>query len=369
MTGGKRRMKAVLIDDMKPALREMEYLLKKYSEIEIVGSFTDPITALEQIKSLGPQVVFLDIDMPVLQGIDVASKILQLDYNTEIIFVTAYNQYAVEAFELNALDYLLKPIDIKRLDKTVSRLLAKKQVAKEKLDNKLIIQSFGRFEVFIEGKEPVLFRTEKTKELFAYLIHNRHRGISKEDIIEALWLGMDYERAVKQLYNGIYYIRKALLEYGISSEILSIDNNYKLKIESATWDRDLFVNLIDEGARGDIEALKKAESVYRGNYFECEKYSWSISENDRLAILYQKGVVLLARFYLKEEQQEEAECLLLKAFSINPCLESVSEMLIEVYLTSGNKAKAIKHLNLYKEKLSICFDVMPDIKLEKMLNN
>ena len=360
-------MKAVLIDDMKPALREMEYLLKKYSDIEIIGSFTDPITALEQIESLGPQVVFLDIDMPQLQGIDVASEILRFDQNIEIIFVTAYNQYAVEAFELNALDYLLKPIDIKRLDKTVSRLLAKKEVAKEQLDNNLMIQSFGRFEVFIDGKEPVLFRTEKTKELFAYLIHNRHRGISKEDIIEALWLGMDYERAVKQLYNGIYYIRKALLEYGISREILSIDNNYKLKIELATWDRDLFVNLMEEGTRGDIESLKKAERLYRGNYFEREKYSWSISENDRLAILYQKGVVLLAQFYINEKQQKEAECLLLKAFSINPCLEAVSEMLIELYLISGNKAKAIKHLNLYKEKLSIYLDVMPDVKLGKML--
>ncbi|WP_027398954.1 response regulator [Anaerovorax odorimutans] len=362
-------MKAVLIDDMKPALREMEYLLKKYSEIEIIGSFSDPISALEQIESLGPQVVFLDIDMPQLQGIDVASVILRLDQNIEIIFVTAYNQYAVEAFELNAVDYLLKPVDINRLDKTVSRLLAKREVAKEHLDNKVRIQSFGRFEVFVEGKKPVLFRTEKTKELFAYLIHNRHRGISKEDIIEALWLGMDYERAVKQLYNGIYYIRKALLQYGISREILSIENNYKLKIELATWDRDLFVNLMDEGVRGDIEALKKAESLYRGNYFECEKYMWSISENDRLAILYQKGIVLLAKSYINEEQQEEAECLLLKAFSINPCLETVSEMLIELYLISGNKAKAIKHLNLYKEKLSIYLDIMPDIKFEKMLKN
>ena len=362
-------MKAVLIDDMKPALREMEYLLKKYSEIEIIRSFTDPITALEQIESLAPQVVFLDIDMPVLQGIDVASKILQLDQNIEIIFVTAYNQYAVEAFELNALDYLLKPIDIKRLDKTVSRLLAKKEVAKEQFDNKLMIQCFGRFEVFIEGKEPVLFRTEKTKELFAYLIHNRNRGVSKEDIIEALWLGMDYERAVKQLYNGIYYIRKALQEYGISREVLSIDNNYKLKFELATWDRDLFVNLMDEGTRGDIESLKKAECQYKGNYFEFEKYSWSISENERLAILYQKSVVLLAQSYINEKQHEEAECLLLKAFSINPCLEAVSEMLIELYLLTGNKAKAIKHLNLYKEKLSTYLDILPDIKLERMLKN
>lgn len=361
-------MKAVLIDDMKPALHEMEYLLKKYSDIEIVGSFTDAITALEQIESLSTQVVFLDIDMPVLTGIDVASKILQLDQNIEIIFVTAYNQYAAEAFDLEALDYLLKPIDIKRLDKTVSRLLAKKQVNKEKLENKLIIQSFGRFEVFIKGKEPVLLRTEKTKELFAYLIHNRHRGISKEDIIEALWLGMDYERAVKQLYNGIYYIRKALLEYGISSEILSIDNNYKLSIESTTWDRDLFVNLIDEGARGDIEALKKAEIIYRGNYLESEKYSWSIPENDRLAILYKKGVVLLAEFYINEKLHEEAECLLLKAFSINPCLEAISEMLIELYLVSGNKAKAKKYMDLYKEKLKIDLDITPDVKLERMIH-
>lgn len=358
---------AVIIDDERHVIKEIEFHLKRYPEISVVASFINPVEALEKLIGIKPQLVFLDIQMPQLMGIDAASRILDIYPETQIVFVTAFDQYAVEAFELNAVDYLLKPIDIKRLDKTMSRLLVKKVSANAQQSNKVTIKSFGRFEIYIEGKEPILFRTEKTKELFAYLIHNRHRGISKEDIIEALWLGMDYERAIKQLYNGIYYIRKALLEYGISKKVLSIDSNYRLKIESTIWDRELFVKLVDEGVKGDIEALKKAESLYRGNYFECEKYRWSISENDRLALLYQKSVVSLAKASIEEEQMGEAEGLLLKAFSINPCLDTISEMLIKLYLTTGNKPKAVKHLNLYKEKLSIYLDVVPDIKFEKML--
>jgi len=163
---------AVLVDDMRPALRELEFLLKKYPEISISGMYTDPLAAIEKIGEMKPQVVFLDINMPQLKGIDAGSRILDLSPETDIVFVTAYDQYAVEAFEVHAMDYLLKPVAEKRLEKTVVRLQKKFSKAKEKHSLKLQIRCFGRFQMGWEGREPIKWRTEKARELFTFLLQN-----------------------------------------------------------------------------------------------------------------------------------------------------------------------------------------------------
>jgi len=119
-------IRAVLVDDERPALRGLEHLLKNYSEVSIIGMYTNPLIAIEEIGFLKPQVVFMDINMPQLKGIDAASRILDLSPDTDIVFVTAFDQYAIEAFEIHALDYILKPISTERLGKTIERMMMKK---------------------------------------------------------------------------------------------------------------------------------------------------------------------------------------------------------------------------------------------------
>lgn len=216
---------AILVDDMRPALRELEFLLKQYPNISVEGMFTDPLSAIEKIGELKPQVVFLDINMPQLQGMDAASRILDLSPETDIVFVTAYDQYAIEAFELHALDYLLKPIAKERLERTLDRLRKKTPVVVENPSRKLLIRCFGRFQMGWEGQEPIKWRIEKARELFAYLLQNNKRKISRDELLDTLWPEDSPDRAVKQLYNGIYYIRKALEAYGIGSSLICIGND------------------------------------------------------------------------------------------------------------------------------------------------
>ncbi|MBP2642558.1 MAG: putative sensor protein [Firmicutes bacterium] len=119
-------LKTVLVDDERPSLKALEHLLKQYSNIEIVGSFTDIDQALELVKCDPIHLLFLDIDMPKLNGIGVAKKIFGENSTIEIVFVTAYNQFAVDAFEVNAIDYIMKPVSKKRLDRTIERIVNKK---------------------------------------------------------------------------------------------------------------------------------------------------------------------------------------------------------------------------------------------------
>lgn len=120
-------MKAILIDDERLARQELRSLLAPYSEIQIVGEANNAETAIESIKQLKPDVIFLDIQMPGKNGFDLLEEISGVP---EVVFVTAYDEYAIRAFEINALDYLLKPVQASRLADTVKKILNKETLDK-----------------------------------------------------------------------------------------------------------------------------------------------------------------------------------------------------------------------------------------------
>lgn len=114
-------MRALIIDDEHYAREELIDLLDTENEFEIIGECSNAIQGLQEINKLRPDVVFLDIQMPKISGIELLSM-LDPDSMPKVVFVTAYDEYAVQAFEDNAFDYLLKPIEPKRLQKTIHRL-------------------------------------------------------------------------------------------------------------------------------------------------------------------------------------------------------------------------------------------------------
>ena len=114
-------LRAVLVDDEQLARDELGFLLGQVGGIEVVGQADNGFEALTAIDRLQPDVVFLDVQMPGLNGFEVARRMLEKQVPSHIIFVTAYDQHAIEAFEVNAVDYLLKPVDPTRLAVSVQR--------------------------------------------------------------------------------------------------------------------------------------------------------------------------------------------------------------------------------------------------------
>ena len=104
--------KALIIDDERLARNELRKLLQEYPDIEVVGEAANANEGIEKIESLNPDIVFLDIQMPGKTGFDMLT---QIEKAPHVIFVTAYDEYALKAFEVNALDYLMKPVEPKRL--------------------------------------------------------------------------------------------------------------------------------------------------------------------------------------------------------------------------------------------------------------
>src|SRR5262249_39887004 len=114
-------LRAVLVDDEQLARDELGFLLGQVGGVEVIGQAGNGVEAVTTIERLLPDVVFLDVQMPGLTGFEVARRMLDRQIPSHIIFVTAYDQHAIEAFEVNAVDYLLKPVDPARLGLAVQR--------------------------------------------------------------------------------------------------------------------------------------------------------------------------------------------------------------------------------------------------------
>ena len=119
--------KAIIIDDERLARNELKKLLQEFPEVEVIGEAANANEGIEKIESLNPDLVFLDIQMPGKSGFDMLT---QIERAPHVIFVTAYDEYALKAFEVNALDYLMKPVEPKRL---ADALLKVKQKDEEEL--------------------------------------------------------------------------------------------------------------------------------------------------------------------------------------------------------------------------------------------
>lgn len=122
-------MRALVIDDERLARKELINLLSQFEQVEVVGEAINVDDAKEKIEALAPDVVFLDIQMPEKTGFDLLEE---LDTVPHVIFTTAYDEYALKAFQVNALDYLLKPVEPKRLGEAIERLQKKLQDSKER---------------------------------------------------------------------------------------------------------------------------------------------------------------------------------------------------------------------------------------------
>lgn len=124
-------MKCIIVDDEKIILDELCAMIAQ-TEMQISGAFQDPAKALERIKELRPDAVFCDIEMPGMNGIELARQTAAFDAEIQIVFVTAYEQYALKAFEVCAVHYILKPLTQDKIDEAANRVLRFKQMHERK---------------------------------------------------------------------------------------------------------------------------------------------------------------------------------------------------------------------------------------------
>ncbi len=137
-------MRVIIIDDERLAREELKSLLKKFPDLEVIDEAKNPEEGIAKIKELNPDLIFLDIQMPGMNGFEMLQK---LDEIPKVIFVTAYDEYAIKAFEVNALDYILKPVDPERLKEAILKV----QQPEEEFSTKLTLNDQVRENILRAG--------------------------------------------------------------------------------------------------------------------------------------------------------------------------------------------------------------------------
>lgn len=261
-------LKIAALDDECHVLERFEEVTQAFEDVQLCGLFDDDDELLSYVENNPLDIVFLDIEMPGKSGLQLAEELQVLNPELSIVFITAYTQYAVEAFELSVADYLVKPIFEDRLRKTLDRIKKIKQTdSKER--KQVTINCFQRFECKIDDVVYPLNNLMKAKELLAFLVSRNGAETSWEQITEALWPDADYEKAHNNLYITTYRLRKWLAENNITPIFEYKRNSYRI---------------VPSEFRCDLYELEEAEKnrdgnkmklLYKGEFLEEDGYDWA----------------------------------------------------------------------------------------------
>jgi len=184
-------MNVLAVDDERIQLENLEEAIKNAVPDAVLAYFKKPKEALDYAKQLETErsyvdLAFLDVEMGGMNGLELAKELKDIYGKTNIVFVTGYSQYAVDAFSVMASDYVMKPVSKDGVLKAKERL--RNPIIKN--NKKLRVKCFGNFDLYIDDK-PVRFSRTKTKELFAYLVSKNGARCSNNEIINILWEDKD----------------------------------------------------------------------------------------------------------------------------------------------------------------------------------
>lgn len=343
-------MRAILVDDEQlPLLHLQKVLERDVAGIEVIGAYSDPLLAIDMAKTLQPDVVFLDINMPGISGLEIGEQLQSFQPTPEIVFVTGYDKYAVDAFELCALDYIMKPVQLKRLQKTIERLrdrIKNEHEVSVEARPLISIKCFNHIQFQLPDQEPkiIKWRTAKARELFAYLLHHRNRMIDKDTIIELLWPDCDVSKGVTQLYTTVYLIRQTLKQHGLGTVSITkgnLETGYRLSVGSAHIDVEEWENhalQLSPPTIHNAQVYERVLEMYAGDYFGEYEYLWAEHERERLRRLWLQLAKNLSSFYLEQEMLQSATKVNQLMQNLHPLVEDSYFTLMKLSALAGNHA-------------------------------
>lgn len=364
-------LQAYLVDDEPHALNMLEMFLTRTGEVRIAGRSVNGFEALEALQHTRPDIWFLDIEMPGMSGLELAANIHEVEPDAVIVFTTAYDHYAVSAFEHEALDYLLKPIEMGRLSRTIDRLLKDKgnavKSSAEQPDrqslmnsdepNQLFVQMLGKFRVTPTNGEIVMWRTAKEKELFAYLLlHDPAAGVVHRDrIIDHLWPDERYEKAKIYMHTCVSLLRKNLNKMGMEQMVSYKNEHYMLdkkRIRADVYDVLELVLRIQCGEDVPLAQMERTLHMYQDELLPQEDYFWMSELSQKMERGALELMLKLSEKYLELHNGKKAAEAAERAMWHSPYEEEAYRCAMQAYLSMGNHDHVLRIYRDLEARLS-----------------
>jgi len=250
-------MKVLLLDDEELALKSLKYVCEQTIENAQIVTFTEGEKALNYLQKNRVDVVFADIEMPEMNGMEFMRRAQVIRPGTNVIFTTAYTEYALEAMQLHASGYLTKPVRADDIRRELNHL----RYDLSTNDKHLKARCFGKFEVYCDG-EMLSFSRSAEKEILAYLIDQKGGGVNYDEMAMILWEDSELRSKrrdyLRVLFNGL---RKTLSSVGCEDALIKQTNYFAIDPEKIQCDYFDFL-------KGD----EKARASYHGEYML--QYEW-----------------------------------------------------------------------------------------------
>lgn len=360
--------RVILVEDEKFALNYMIKMLKGFKELTVVAAFSSPEEVLYSIDKLKADVAFLDIEMPRMNGIELARKLMEKQHKLQIVFTTAYSKYAVDAFGVEAMDYLLKPVNyqdimrvIKRLNKTKTDY-SKKQNSSEPsaLETESLkscqIRCFGCFEIKDTKNQFIKWPTKKAEEVFAYFLMHQGSYINKWELMDKFWPDMEEERGLHNLYNTIYRVKQVLKKLTASANIEKINDGYVLKSEGFATDLDALKCMDDPEFVFSEKNFAEVKSIclsYKTPLFGTRDYIWSVSLQENISRIFKRVCKRVINRLKEQDDFEQADEIIRHYVKQHPENEDMMLWWLGILKDwSGRQEKTAEYLTWFNEKLS-----------------
>lgn len=359
-------LRAIIVDDERLAITALEKKLQFFPTIQVIQSFTNINKFLKSYPYLDSDVIFLDIEMQGKNGLQVAKQIKETHPYLMIIFVTAYRDYALQAFDTDGFDYLLKPVTTVRLKKTIERIEqysdCYKSLKKENLmvHEQLEVFYFNQFKINYKGKW-IKWKTAKTRELFAYFLLHPDEPIQRDFLIELLWPYSDINKGKTKLHTTISYLRKSLSEISLDHDIEYYNKCYIFKKINLRYDLTDFIKITDNLQHNqsiNISQIERAIDLYGSGFLVQEDFHWATNLQQIYEEPFHKLLNFCIQYYEKTQQEKAIPFYKILIQSIS-CQEEPVKNYIRLLYKVGHHSEAQNTYDQYKQLLKNELDIEP----------